>query len=58
MTIPEYLEFELKDIYSIEKSKVKMSDFGIPQSRIRSIYLFSRKDLNKLGLFPRKIIKS
>lgn len=52
--IPQYLEYELSSLYNIEKSKINMSNFGIPQNRIRSIYLFSRKDQTKLWSFPKQ----
>ncbi len=58
MTIPDYIEHELKNKYITQKCKVNMSNYGIPQNRIRSIYLFSRKDLNKVWSFPKKNLEN
>ena len=57
MKISEYIDSNLKDKYHIISKKVDMSDFGVPQSRKRSIFLLTRKDINPIWKFPDKTKK-
>lgn len=53
--IPEYVESELGDFYTFNKSRiVNAMDYGVPQSRQRYIYLLVRKDQNVKWEFPEK----
>ena len=55
MLIPEYLKFALRDKYSFNDNEIiNAADYGIPQSRTRSIILLTRKDLEYKWLTPRK----
>lgn len=55
ITIPEYIEKRLGELYNINKDKiVNAMDYGVPQNRQRAIFLFSRKDNNYIWEFPKK----
>lgn len=52
--IPDYINYQLGDGYFIEKKVINTSDYGVPQTRERAIFLLTRKDIDKLWLFPEK----
>lgn len=53
--IPDYIYSELgKDYIFNDNRIVNAMDYGVPQSRIRNIYLLVRKDLNYKWEFPGK----
>ena len=53
--IPQYVESELGELYSINKNRIVNSmDYGVPQSRQRYIYLMARKDEGIQWEFPEK----
>lgn len=53
--IPEYVESELGDYYSFNKTRiVNTMDYGVPQSRQRYIYLLAAKSENVSWEFPEK----
>jgi len=58
ISIPDYINLELSKYYHIVKKKINMYDYGIPQNRKRSIYLFTRKDIDKIWTFPSEIKKT
>jgi DNA (cytosine-5)-methyltransferase 1 len=57
ISIPEYIFSELSQHYHIVKKKINMHHYGIPQSRKRSIYLLTRKDIDKIWTFPNEVKK-
>jgi DNA (cytosine-5)-methyltransferase 1 len=53
--IPDYLKEELNSNYYFNKTQtIDSSDFGVPQSRIRSIFLLSKKEINFIWEHPEK----
>lgn len=44
--IPEYIKSELGNLYKIKEYVLNTADFGVPQSRMRSIYLMTKKNIN------------
>ncbi len=52
VSIDKFIRQELDENYKIVSQKIDMSKFGIPQSRKRSIYLMTRKDIKKEWVFP------
>lgn len=53
--IPEYIKKRLGQFYNINsEQKVNSMDYGVPQNRQRAIFLFARKDTNKVWEFPKK----
>ena len=53
--IPDYIYSELGNDYIFNDNRiVNAMDYGVPQSRIRNIYLLVRKDLNYKWEFPEK----
>ena len=53
--IPDYIYSELGKNYIFNENRIiNAMDYGIPQSRIRNIYLLVRKDLNFKWEFPEK----
>ena len=54
--IPQYVEYELGEMYRFNKNRiVNTADFGVPQSRVRYIYLLVRKDIGLEWEFPPKV---
>lgn len=52
--IPEYIKQKLGNKYNFNKSTIiNAKDYGVPQSRQRSIYLLSRKDIKYIWEFPK-----
>lgn len=52
--IDDYLHKELGDKYSFNENKiVNACDYGVPQSRLRCVYLLCRKDTNLVWEFPK-----
>tara|TARA_B100002019_G_scaffold283037_1_gene288964 strand:+ start:130 stop:1275 length:1146 start_codon:yes stop_codon:yes gene_type:complete len=55
IVIPEFLKLTLKDKYKFNDNEIiNAADYGIPQSRTRSIILLTRKDLEYKWPTPRK----
>ena len=55
MLIPDYIKEELSDIYNFNKNQIiNSADYGVPQSRERSIFLLARKDLGITWEAPEK----
>ncbi len=53
--IPDYIYSELGKNYVFNENRIiNAMDYGVPQSRIRNIYLLVRKDLNYKWEFPEK----
>ena len=53
--IPDYIYSELGNNYIFNENRIiNAMDYGVPQSRIRNIYLLVRKDLNYKWEFPEK----
>ncbi len=53
--IPDYIYSELGKNYIFNENRIiNAMDYGVPQSRIRNIYLLVRKDLNFKWEFPEK----
>ncbi|MDX4060730.1 DNA cytosine methyltransferase, partial [Aliarcobacter skirrowii] len=53
--IPDYLKEELSSNYYFNKNQtIDSSDYGVPQSRIRSIFLLSNKEINFIWEHPEK----
>ncbi len=53
--IPDYIYSELGNNYVFNENRIiNAMDYGVPQSRIRNIYLLVRKDLNYKWEFPEK----
>jgi len=53
--IPRYLKQSLKNIYNFNKTEIiNSSDYGVPQNRVRSIILLTRKDLKYIWNIPKK----
>ena len=51
--IPDYIYSELGNNYVFNENRIiNAMDYGVPQSRIRNIYLLVRKDLNYKWEFP------
>ena len=55
--IPEFLKFELADIYHFEDNVINTADYGVPQTRERAIFLLTRLDVEKEWKFPEKVNK-
>ena len=49
--IPDYIHKELDIMYDIKSEIVNALDYGVPQMRQRSIYLMTRKDVQKKWKF-------
>lgn len=52
--IQKYLDLELSNDYYFKISTINMSDYGVPQSRDRVIFLLTRKDISNIWDFPKK----
>ena len=53
--IPDYIKQELEYLYNFNTSYlINAADYGVPQTRERSIILLSRKDLKYKWEFPQK----
>jgi DNA (cytosine-5)-methyltransferase 1 len=52
--IPDYIRDSLRKDYFFEESIINVADYGVPQIRKRSVYLLTRKDLNKKFIFLNK----
>lgn len=54
--IPDYLFEELSSLYNFNKETViNSADYGVPQNRIRTIFLLTRKDINFIWEHPKKV---
>lgn len=55
ITIPEYVECQLSQEYNFNVHKlINSADYGVPQSRLRYIYLLVKKSENLTWEFPKK----
>ncbi|MEG2789946.1 MAG: DNA cytosine methyltransferase [Romboutsia sp.] len=55
MLIPDYIKSELSELYNFNKNQVmNTADYGVAQSRERSIFLLARKDLEIIWEAPEK----
>jgi DNA (cytosine-5)-methyltransferase 1 len=55
LLIPDFLKFKLKKKYNFNKNSiVNASNYSVPQNRIRSIFLLTRKDLPVIWETPPK----
>lgn len=55
--IPDLIRKRLASNYNIEYNVIDTKDYGVPQSRQRTIILLSRKDQNKIWKLPKQIEK-
>jgi len=55
--IPDLIRKRLASNYNIEYHVIDTKDYGVPQSRQRTIILLSRKDQNKIWKLPKQIEK-
>lgn len=53
VSLPEYIMSRVKKSYNIENQIINTSDYSVPQTRLRTIFLLSRKGLPKWK-FPSK----
>lgn len=52
--IPQYIKERLSSKYNFnENTLINAKDYGVPQSRQRSIFLLTRKDINYIWEFPK-----
>lgn len=55
MLIPKYIKYQLEDIYLFNNDPIiDCANYGVPQTRQRSIFLLTRKDIGNRWEFPKQ----
>ena len=55
--VPQYIKKSLCHAYHIHEKEIDCSEYGVPQSRKRYVFLLTRKDEPKIWTFPERVIE-